>query len=693
MWGFLLVILCLILPINLLFIIIFLDDYDKSINGLNKDNTLGIVMGVREEIQIFVLALIAVINLITVFFSVLIDYQSKLRKRSMIIIEITTFGLMMADILARSCDGFNSVSGFLIVRISNFLTYLFIYVELISLNSYVHTFIDMKQKADVQAKKILNIISHIGILMLVISQANGMYYYFDDNNHYVRGDFFAISFIMPLIIIIVMFFAVVKHRKEMSIHIYVSGLIFTLLPLVCAIIQGIFFGTSLFNPSIGIAAIIMFALSLIDQNEVLRRTARIETMTGYLNTYGYIEKMHKIIKDKKIDRYTAFYFDIVRMGLINRKYGVPVGDEVIINFTKEVGKFMNDEELLGRLGGNFYTAIILKDRAKDFLDFLSAVKVPIHVRGEEQLITVSAVAGVYDIPDSNCTENQIMTNVAMAVNIAKNIQKKPYVYLTKELMQEMNEQRHLQEIIPSCMAQREFIPYYQPKIDLKTYNLCGAEALVRWKHEGELVVPYKFIPLMEQNESICGLDFYMLNAVCEDIKKWISEGVNPPVISVNFSRKNLGNPNLAEDIYSVVKKHDIPSELIQIEFTETIDEYDIYTLKNVVEGIQKYGMTTAIDDFGVGSSSISVLKEIPFDVLKIDKSFIDSINDKDRNILGHIIEMANEMEARTITEGVEKAEQVEVLKKLGCAEIQGFFFDKPLPKEVFEDRMSNPQYS
>lgn len=286
-----------------------------------------------------------------------------------------------------------------------------------------------------------------------------------------------------------------------------------------------------------------------------------------------------------------------------------------------------------------------------------------------------------------------MTNVAMAVNIAKNIQKKPYVYLTKELMQEMNEQRHLQEIIPSCMVQREFIPYYQPKIDLETYNLCGAEALVRWKHEGELVAPYKFIPLMEQNESICGLDMYMLNVVCEDIKMWISEGVNPPVISVNFSRKNLGNPNLAEDIYNVVKKHGIPFELIQIEFTETIDEYDIYTLKNVVEGIQKYGMTTAIDDFGVGSSSISVLKEIPFDVLKIDKSFIDSISDKDRNILGHIIEMANEMEARTITEGVEKAEQVEVLKKLGCAVIQGFFFDKPLPKEVFEDRMSNPQYS
>ena len=94
--------------------------------------------------------------------------------------------------------------------------------------------------------------------------------------------------------------------------IYISGLIFTLLPLICAIIQGIFYGTSLFNPSIGIAAITMFALSLIDQNEVLRRTARIETMTGYLNTYGYIEKMHKIIKDKKIDRYTAFYFDIVR---------------------------------------------------------------------------------------------------------------------------------------------------------------------------------------------------------------------------------------------------------------------------------------------------------------------------------------------------------------------------------------------
>ena len=184
----------------------------------------------------------------------------------------------------------------------------------------------------------------------------------------------------------------------------------------------------------------------------------------------------------------------------------------------------------------------------------------------------------------------------------------------------------------------------------------------------------------------------MLDWVCNDIRLWLDEGKVPPTISVNFSRKNLGNPILAEEIYNVLKKYDIPPHLIQIEITETIDEYPIDYLKGVVLALQRYGMTTAIDDFGTGSASINIIMQVPFNVLKIDKSFISSTDEKNLKILGHIISMANDVGADVISEGVETEEQLGIISGLGCPKIQGFYFDQPLPREDFEKRMDNPDY-
>ncbi len=644
------------------------------------------------QVQIFILTLLGAICFLIGFFSILVDYQVKIRKKAIILVEFTTALLLFSEAMASSFGGDMSTLGYWVLRVSNFLTFLLIYIEMVGLNQYLRSYIGGAEPRRARYDKVLYALSIIGIVLLSIFVANGKYYYFDDTDTYVRGPLFAVSFVIPLAVVVLTLYAVITRRRYLSKHIFISGLIFTILPLSCAVIQAFMFGISIFDMSIGLSAIIMFALSLIDQNEVLRRTARTERLTGLPNPYGYLLEMEKKIAQKEISRYDALYFDIVRMGQINRKYGNKAGDEAIIRYAHAVHEFLTGDEVLGRLGGNFFVAMVLKERIDEFLQFLSGVHITISTPVGEENVVISAIAGIYEIPDNNVTPNQIMTNVSMAVNIAKNVQKKPYVYLTKELMQEMNNQRLLQEMIPQCMARKEFVPYYQPKVRLEDRTLSGAEALVRWHHDGEVIPPYKFIPPMEQNESICKLDFYMLHAVCSDIKAWIAEGLNPPVISVNFSRKNLGNPILAEEIYNVVKSYEIPPDRIQIEITETIDEYPLSYLQGVVEALQRYGMTAAIDDFGTGSSSIRLLKEVPFDVLKIDKSFIDSITAKDRHILAHIIGMAYEIEASTITEGVETADQIEVLRVLGCEEIQGYYFDKPLPKDVFEERLKNPVY-
>lgn len=646
----------------------------------------------QVESQIFVLALGGCICFLTTMFSFIIKYKQRLRKHAMLIIEFSTFVLLIADMLERIYRGDVSSTGFWVARICNFLLFFLIYVELLGMNLFIRTFLPESDTRSYIENRIVSIMSYIGIGLLLISQFNGMFYRFDETNQYIRGPLFGVSFVMPLLIYVYFQSIIIRYRKEFSKWILTAVLTFAILPIVCIVIQIAFYGTSFLNISIGVAAIVMFSLSLIDQNAYLRQVASHERMTGLPNTYGYLLELEKKIAEKKITDYTAFYFDIIRMGQINRKYGNVTGDKIIVDFSKILKARLDESEVLGRLGGNYFVALIRRENAEEFLQMLGSVEVPVQTPAGTDTVTIRSVAGVYDITDDRINAESIMTNVSLAVNVAKNVKKKPYVYLTKELLAEMNEQRQLQEMIPRAMGQMEFMPYYQPKVDAKTNTLCGAEALARWMHDGKLVPPGRFIPIMEQNESICQFDFYMLECVCRDIRGWLDRGWEPPRISINFSRKNLGNPILSEAIFNVTKKYGIPQKLVQIEITETVDEYPIDYLKGVVEALQRYGMTAAIDDFGTGSSTIRILKEVPFDVLKVDKSFIDSITEKNQNLLGHIIAMAKDMGASVITEGVETKEQLEVLLSLGCTEIQGYYFDRPLSKEEFEKRMMDRNY-
>ena len=246
--------------------------------------------------------------------------------------------------------------------------------------------------------------------------------------------------------------------------------------------------------------------------------------------------------------------------------------------------------------------------------------------------------------------------------------------------------------IMAALEKGEFVPYYQPKVNSRTKKLVGAEALVRWIHAGHLVSPAEFIPVMEHNNIICLLDYYMLEHVCADIAAWLSAGLTVPVISVNFSRRNLQNEQIAQDIDAIVTKHQVPRSLIEIEITETTDEFSTAIVKSFVDELHRLGYRVSIDDFGCGSSSLNILREITFDTLKIDKSFVDRQYAKDLIILGFIIKMARAINLEIIAEGVEQLSQLENLFSMGCEIIQGYYFDKPLPHDDFQERVATLDY-
>lgn len=528
--------------------------------------------------------------------------------------------------------------------------------------------------------------------VFVTGQLFGGFYYFDEHNYCQMGPLYPILVILPYISISILGSFVIQHRKMISRKLLYSICNFWILPAVGELLTHYVAELPFTDWCMWGAAVMFFGRALSEQSEELAAAADTEAATGLPNTFGYLHEVEKIINYQNITDYCGYYFDIVRMSHINNKFGKKMGDDIIFHYAMAIKETLEPDEILGRLGGNFFVALVKKSNTEKFLNLLKDVTVEIEFHGKMEQVHIAAVAGGYEIKKKNIAAGQILTNCATAVSYAKNVAHKPYVFLDEELEKEFDHIRVMEEKARKALEMKEFEPFYQPKVNTENNTLCGAEALARWRHEGVLISPAEFVPIMEKNGTVCDLDFYILHQVCQDVKEWLAKGLEPVRVSVNFSRKNLGNPILAEAISKVVEQYDIPKDLIQIEVTETIDEFPLSYLIGVVEALQRYGMTVAIDDFGTGSSSIRLLKDVNFDVLKVDKSFVDYENEKDRELLGDIIRMAKNRKIDVIAEGVEKKRQVEELKAMDCFAIQGYVFDRPLEKKVFEQRLMSKNY-
>lgn len=248
---------------------------------------------------------------------------------------------------------------------------------------------------------------------------------------------------------------------------------------------------------------------------------------------------------------------------------------------------------------------------------------------------------------------------------------------------------NFKEQFESALRKQEFHVFYQPKVSLHNYKLVGAEALCRWFHNGVVIPPDSFIPALEQGDDICKLDFYMLDHACRDIRRWLDEGRKCVRVSVNLSRKHKVDDNLIKDITRIIDRHEVPHDLIEIELVESTSDMAYPQLREIVLGLKKYGIGTSVDDFGTGYSSLNLIRDLPWDVLKIDKRFVpQNASDKKQYIMiKHLIAMAQDLGLDCIVEGIETIDQVKILKEYNCYMAQGNFFDKPLPAEKFEAKL------
>lgn len=386
----------------------------------------------------------------------------------------------------------------------------------------------------------------------------------------------------------------------------------------------------------------------------------------------------------------ACRFNISQLSVINAKLGRNGGTQIMKRYVYGLRDIIGEGGFISRLGGDNFIALFRKNKKEEVIRHLSGIVLPTEFRGIEEIF-VSAHAGYYDV-DSYCRgPHEIMEFIIIAEAASRYSHGVLYAEFNDELKKRSEARKLLESLFYDAIDKEEFLVYYQPKVNLIDYTISGAEALCRWKHNGELVPPFRFIPILEQSHNICVLDFYMLEHVCMDMRRWKDSGLPLVKISVNLSRMHLGDEKLAERITGIIDKYEIPHQYIEIELTETTTDVDFKELKKIVSSLHDVGISTSVDDFGVGYSSLNLIRDLPWNVLKIDKSFLPDDRDENKKaksvMLKYVISMAQELGLECIVEGVESPEQVELLKNCSCFRAQGYFFDKPLPVSVFHRKL------
>jgi len=426
----------------------------------------------------------------------------------------------------------------------------------------------------------------------------------------------------------------------------------------------------------------------------VQKAAETDIMTGLPNAAGFRTFVNGIRAAGTLASYNAFYINLKSFGLVNKQYGKQEADNIIVRFAELLQSYTGENECAGRLSGDAFILLVHKEKTEDVLKLTTGVNIRATVDGQEEMTTLQAVAGCLDIDDDDMDSEGIIGRCSTALNVARYEKHIPYLFSTPEMHSKAIHQKQILSVFKEALENGEFRPYYQPKVNTKTKTLAGAEALVRWIRDGRTISPGEFIPVLETGDSICVLDFYIFEQVCRDIRKWIDAGIEPVRISTNFSRRNLSNPDFSEKIRHILEAYHIPKHFIEVEVTETISEEENDRLSRFIRDMRESEIAMAIDDFGTGYSSLNLLRDLSADVLKLDKSFIDGHTGtrRDSVVVSNVAKMAKELDMSVITEGVEKWEQVEFLKSVNINMVQGFLFDKPLPKEAFERRLKNKAY-
>jgi diguanylate cyclase (GGDEF)-like protein len=438
-----------------------------------------------------------------------------------------------------------------------------------------------------------------------------------------------------------------------------------------------------------LVAIACIVLVLLLKYRLIDRHYGRDDVTKRKNKREFERVAKELIKGKR--NYVLVYANIDQFKLINDAYGDQVGDEIL----RKVHKIIDDElvwyEVSGRIMADNF-GILMHYHSIEKLDerLYRMSKQFAKLKDDKgNYYGIKMYYGVYILPEDDEADVSAMMERA---NIARKKVSPSYkvalgVYDDRD-RQRLSREKVLEMKMRKALANGEFVPYLQPKYELKGETVAGAEALVRWIDPEEgMIYPDEFIPLFENNGFVVDVDLYMFEQVCKMAESWHKQGKRIIPISVNLSRSHFAVPNFFDSYAEILKKYDVPPKAIEIELTESLFYNDMDSLNTLVSQIHELGLSCSIDDFGSGYSSLNMLKEVRVDALKLDRVFFASGEDDQRgkNVIQSVIRLAQALNLHTISEGVEERGQVDFLKSMDCDLVQGYVFAKPMPVGDFEE--------
>ncbi|MCR5106594.1 MAG: bifunctional diguanylate cyclase/phosphodiesterase [Lachnospiraceae bacterium] len=393
--------------------------------------------------------------------------------------------------------------------------------------------------------------------------------------------------------------------------------------------------------------------------------------------YAY-ERMIKLIPPSEI---AVICMNLKNFQYINDTVGAGVGDEVIRIYSRKLVNLVEENEIAGRIGGDSFIVCINKNNLDPFLKKTENIVISSLQSSPHSRFEVGARFGISLLnKNEDKPFHERMNDANVALGIGKNYARESVMYYNDDLKKRLMLSHDVISSFPFAIKNHEFVPYFQPKVNMKTGKLAGFEALCRWFHEGSLIFPDQFIPILDREGLIPELDLAIFEETCRSVKKWKDMGLNPPRISSNFSKKCLFVPDIEKKIFEIISDNSLEAREIEIEITESIKDHEYNRLIDFVKILKKPGLFISIDDFGTGYSSLSLLYNIDADIIKIDKSFTDKITEdpKASILIENVITIANQLNIHTIAEGVETSAQGKKLLNMGCDYAQGYYYSKPV---------------
>lgn len=447
--------------------------------------------------------------------------------------------------------------------------------------------------------------------------------------------------------------------------------------------------------SVASCAIMIIAMALLvflayrhnsSTSQLITKLAFDDEITGGKNLNYFKEFVGETLYKYQGMPFLVHRFDVSNFRYINEAYGHVRADQLLKIIIEEAGTVFYSKELCVRMNADQFVMLTrntqdLSERFFVFTDKVNARALDIGIR-----YPIKFKRGVYQVRDKEYDVSLIIDKANAARKNLTGEEKDSVAYYSDRMVSDMRKVDKIESEMEAALFNNEFQMYIQPKWDIKEDKLYGGEALVRWiKEDGSMIYPSEFVPVFEKNGFVEQLDIHMLEMACQLIRDQLNAGNPIYPISVNQSRMLLHNPAYIGRISEILKKYDIPKGYIELEITETVFFTDRDKMISILNELKAKEILLSMDDFGSGYSSLNMLKDFPFDVLKIDKEFFsESITSESSTwILRKIIEMAEGLGIRVICEGVETKEQVEMLQQIGCRYVQGYYYSKPIPAKEF----------